>query len=127
MQVAHGKLTALIAGLACILTACATVPANSGQSSFSGYAEAVFRHQNEVSSRIMMLNEADQLPDSKEFERAEEAMDEACHLLNDYAERETSGESMSWRFQSKVQASVEGCDAGIKRMETLLEGLGRRK
>ena len=124
---AYGKLTALIVALAGILTACATVPANSGQTSFSGYAEAVFRHQNEVSSRLMMLNEADQLPDNSEFERAEEAMTDACHWLNDYAEREAGGESIGWRFKAKVQASVEGCDASIKRVETLLESLVRGK
>jgi hypothetical protein len=99
---------------------CATPPANSGHSSFSGYAESVFRHQNDVGSRLMMLNDADQLPDDEEFQSAEEAMANACHLLNEYAERESNGDSMGWRFKSKVQDSIKDCDASVKRMETLM-------
>ncbi len=114
------KFLLLFVCLASGMIGCATPPANSGHSSFSGYAESVFRHQNDVSSRLMMLNDADQLPDDDEFEKAEEAMTDACHLLNEYAERESSGEGMSWRFKSEVQASVQGCDASVKRMETLI-------
>jgi hypothetical protein len=53
------------------------------------------------------------------FEVADQAMRDACHLLNEYAEREMSGESMSWRFKSKVQDSIETCDKSVQRMEVL--------
>jgi hypothetical protein len=46
-------------------------------------------------------------------------MREACYLLNEYAEREISGESMSWRFKSKVQDSIEACDKSVQRLEVL--------
>ena len=106
---------------------CASMPANSGHSSFSGYAEAVFRHQNEVSSRLMMLNESDQLPDSEEFDRAQTAMDAACQLLNDYVERETGNEDCSWEFKAKVQSSIPECDVRVQRMDALLKKLDVRQ
>ncbi len=125
MILSHLKLLPVIAFLGYGASGCATLPAHSVHGSFAAYAESVFRHQNELSSRLMMLSEADQLPDSEVFENAEEAMSDACHLLNEYAERENSGESMSWGFEAKVQSSIEGCDASIQRMEALLVDVGK--
>ncbi|WP_225615982.1 hypothetical protein [Methylomonas albis] len=105
------------------LIGCASVPPNSQHDSFSDYAESVFRHQSTVLSRLMMLSEAEQLPDNETFEKTEQAMHDACQLLNEYAERESDGESMSLRFKAKVQASIEGCDASIQKMEALMAGL----
>jgi len=124
MSLACFKIVLLNVVLSWILSGCATLPATpAGFSSFSSYAETVFRHQNEVSSRLMMLNDTDQLPDDENFERAEEVMTDACQLLNEYAEREKSKESMGWRFKRKVQKSVAGCDASIQQMEALLNKL----
>ena len=106
--------------LCCGLSGCASVPPNSGHDSFTDYAESVFRHQNAVLSRLMMLNEAEQLPDNDVFQNTEQAMHDACHLLNEYAERESDGESMSLRFKAKVQSSIESCDESIQKMEALL-------
>lgn len=98
---------------------CAILPPNNGHDSFADYAESVFRHQNELNSRLMMLSEAEQLPDDDAFEAAEEAMHDACHLLNEYAERESSGESMGFWFKSKVQASINACNESIRRLESM--------
>ncbi|WP_446811938.1 hypothetical protein ACH50O_10355 [Methylomonas sp. 2BW1-5-20] len=117
------KFLTLFTILGCGLSGCASVPANSQHDSFADYAESVFRHQNAVLSRLMMLNEADQLPDNDIFENTEQAMHDACHLLNEYAERESDGEHMGLRFKAKVQASIEGCDASIQKMEALMAGL----
>ena len=127
MDLSRFNFVSLILPLLLSLTACASMPTNSGHSSFSGYSEAVFRHQNEVGSRLMMLNDADQLPDDDEFELTEQAMTDACHLLNEYADRESSGESSGLRFKAKVQASVEGCDASVQKLEALLTRLGKGK
>jgi len=124
MEYSGTKLRSLVLASLLSLSACATLPPNTGQSSFSGYAEAVFRHQNELGSRLMMLNDADQLPDDDEFDKTEQAMTDACHLLNEYAERESSGDNIGLRFKAKVQASVENCDLSVKKMETLLTRLG---
>lgn len=99
------------------LLGCATAPINSGQDSFADYAESVFRRQNQLSSRLMMLNDNDE--ETGVFEVADQEMRDACHLLNEYAEREMSGENMSWRFKSKVKDSVENCEKSVQRMEVL--------
>ncbi|MCQ8117397.1 hypothetical protein [Methylomonas rosea] len=117
------KFLTLFTILGCGLNGCASVPANSQHDSFADYAESVFRHQSTVLSRLMMLSEADLLPDNESFANTEEAMHDACHLLNEYAERESEGESMSLRFKAKVQASIESCDASIQKMEALMAGL----
>jgi len=118
------KHTVYFAGLTLLMMGCAHVPPNSGTTSFSSYAESVFRHQNEVNSHLLMLSESDSLPDNEEFDSAEEAFQESCHLLNEYAEHESSGENMSLLFKSKVQDSVANCDSGIKRMEAVMKKFG---
>ncbi|WP_347986949.1 hypothetical protein [Methylomonas sp. AM2-LC] len=109
-----------LVGLCITLTACVTVPPNSGQTNFSGYAESVFKHQNAVSSRMMLLSDSDVPFENEEIENAEEAMSDACHFLNEYADRESSGESSSLQFKTKVQASIVGCDQSVQRLEALL-------
>jgi hypothetical protein len=106
------------------MTACVTVPPNSGQTNFSGYAESVFKHQNAVSSRMMLISDSDVQLDNEEVENAEEAMSDACHFLNEYAERESSGENMSLQFKTKVQASIINCDKSVQRLEVLLNKQG---
>jgi len=124
MIVSRLKTLSVLFPLVYAISGCASLPANSGYTSFSSYAEAVFRHQNEVSSRLMMLTESEQLPDDEEFTDTEEAMTDACELLNDYAEHQLSKDSMGWRFKRKVQDSVEKCDQSIQRMEQLLKSRG---
>jgi len=127
LEYSKSKLRPLILALPLGLAACASLPPNSGQTSFSGYAEAVFRHQNELGSRLMMLSDADQLPDDDEFDKTEQTMTDACHLLNEYAERESNGDNIGLRFKAKVQGSVEGCDASVQKMEALLTRIGLGK
>ncbi|PPD35805.1 MAG: hypothetical protein CTY19_01815 [Methylomonas sp.] len=99
-------------------TACSTLPPAAKQyDSFSAYAESVFRHQNDLISRLMMRNDTD---DNDELEDAEDAMNDACHLLNEYAEREMEHESMGLFFKRKVQSSIEECDQEIRKLETML-------
>lgn len=107
-------------GISLITSACMNAPVNSGQTSFSDYAKTVFRHQNELTSRLMMLRDEDQLPEDDKIDLNEQEMLDACSLLNEYAERESAHEIISWEFKSKVQSSVEVCDKSIKRLEELL-------
>ncbi len=102
------------------LPACSTLPPTAQQyASFSDYAEAVFRHQNDLTSRIMMMTNNGGLEDS------EQAMYDACQLLNEYAERELNGESMGVFFRRRVQASIENCDQKIHDLENLLVELDK--
>lgn len=114
------KFLTLFTLVSCGAIGCASVPANSQHDSFADYAESVFRHQSTVLSRLMMLSEADQLPENEIFANTEQAMHDACQLLNEYAERESDGEHMGLRFKAKVQASIENCDTSIQKMEALL-------
>lgn len=97
--------------------ACTTLPpAAKAYDNFADYAESVFRHQNVLTSRLMMMNDFD----NEKLEDAEQEMNDACHLLNEYAEREMAGESMGLFFKREVQASIEICDEQIQNLETLL-------
>lgn len=102
-------------------TACSTLPpAAKNYDSFSAYAEAVFRHQNVLTSRLMMMYSSGAVVDSEPLEDAEQAMNDACHLLNEYAEHEMEGESMGFLFKRRVQSSVENCDRKIEKLEALM-------
>ena len=113
------RLLVLSLGLSNLM-ACATVPAGSQHDSFAEYAEDVFKHQNQLISRLMMLADSDEPIESEEFETNEQAMHDACHLLNEYAEHEISGDDMSWRFKMKVQESIKACDESVRRLESLV-------
>lgn len=100
---------------------CTTLsPAGKEYDSFAAYAEAVFRHQNDLTSRLMALTEAEQLTDDEPLEKAEQAMSDACYLLNEYAEMQNEGETPGLFFQREVQASVEECDQKIEQLEALM-------
>jgi hypothetical protein len=114
----------LFLGLSLLLTACTSMPPSGKNfANFSDYAESVFRRQNTLSSRLMMLSEADLLPDNDSLEDNEQAMHEACHLLNEYAEMESSGEFINPLFARSVHASIESCDQRIGAMEVLINQL----
>lgn len=102
------------------LVACASVPVGSQHDSFADYAEDVFKHQNQLISRLMMLSDSEDPIEDEEFEAKEQAMHDACHLLNEYAEHEISGDEMSWRYKMKVQDSIKACDDSVRRLETLV-------
>jgi len=108
------SLASLCLLLTCI--SCASLPASAVKfNNFSDYAEAVFKHQNQVISRMMMLNDNEQLPDSDELDNQEQVMQDACRLLNEYAEMEIDGDFISPFFTRTVQNSIEGCDLSIKK------------
>lgn len=106
-------------------TACSTLPAAAQPyGNFSAYAEAVFRHHNELISRLMMLSDGDE-EDNDGLENAEQSMNDACRLLNEYAERESNGDSMGIFFKQKVRDSIENCDLKIQAVENMLVKLNK--
>lgn len=119
MNVAKSHLWVLSLGFV-HLVACASVPVGSRHDSFAEYAEDVFKHQNQLISRLMMLADSDEPIENEEFEIKEQAMHDACHLLNEYAEHEISGDDMSWRFKMKVQDSIKACDESVRGLESLV-------
>ena len=119
MNKVRNHLCLLIMGLI-NLVACASTPVGSQHDSFADYAEDVFKHQNQLISRLMMLADSDEPIENEEFEVKEQAMHDACHLLNEYAEHEISGDEMSWRFKMKVQDSIKDCDDSVRKLESLV-------
>jgi len=106
--------------------ACSSLPPAAQQyDSFAEYAEAVFRHQNSLTSRIMMMNESNPVSGNDRLQNAEQEMNNACYLLNEYAEHEINGESMGIFFKRRVQASIENCDIKIQNLEHMLVELNK--
>lgn len=117
-----GYKGSLIVILLVAQSGCATLPPNAKQySSFAKYAESVFRHQNELTSRLIMMHDYGASKASKKVQNAEQEMNEACYPLNEYAERKMAGESMGIFFMHEVQGSVEKCDRKIQKLESLLK------
>lgn len=115
----------LIGAILLQMAACSSLPTSATEyDNFAEYAESVFRHQNILISRIMMSdNEA--IKNNTALENAEQTMNNACYLLNEYAERENSGESMSLLFKREVKASIENCDRQVQQLDAMLTNLNQ--
>lgn len=111
----YPRLTPLL-----LAAACSSLPPSAQNfDNFSDYAESVFRHQNLLTSRIMMMGGME----DDALSNAEHAMNDACHLLNEYAERESNGEVLGIFFKRQVQTSIENCDHQVQLLEALLPDL----
>jgi len=88
------------------------------------YAESLFKRQNQVTQQVMILLE-DELSwvDEERVSDAELKMHDACHLLNDIANRERNGEKMSFNYQRQAHNSFTDCDNAVKEMETILKAI----
>jgi len=85
------------------------------------YAELLFKRQNVLTQQLMMLSEEDMTSaDEETIFQAELQMHDACHLLNEYANREMEGEKTSVFFLRRVKNSLKTCDENIKNMESVL-------
>lgn len=117
-----GYNTFLIAALLVLQSGCAPLPPRAQHyKSFAKYAESVFRHQNELTSRLIMMNDYDDIKDDKKLQHAEQEMNDACYPLNEYAEHEMAGKPAGLFFMHRVQASIEKCDRKIQKLEALLK------
>lgn len=61
--------------------------------------------------------------DMDDLLEAEQELQEACQLLNEYAVRERDGETMGLLFKRKVQNSVEDCEDAIHDAESKLKDM----
>lgn len=93
----------------------------SKQSIFE-YAELLFKRQNFLTQQVMMLFEVELNENNeKKVYQAELEMHDACHLLNEYANREMEGKKMSVFFRKRVQGSFDSCEEKVKNMESTLQ------
>ncbi len=102
-----------------VASGCAELTTIGNNDEIAKYAEAVFRRQNSITSRIMMSTDDDLYNDLR-LRQAEVAMYDACKLLNEYSSREMDGEPMGVIFKRKVKSSIEECDNSIKQVELIL-------
>ena len=69
----------------------------------------------------MMMSEEDMtLADEEIIFQVELQMYDACHLLNEYADREMEGKGMSVFFRTQVKNSLNTCEESVKNMESVL-------
>jgi hypothetical protein len=95
------------------------------QDNIAQYGEAVFRKQNEITSQIMMLSEAELSKEQyQKLQQAESQMQKNCQLLNEYASREMDKSSIDLVFKKRVRDSIENCDLSIQQIEHTLIELG---
>ena len=90
---------------------------------FSQYVEEVFKLQNNITSRIMLLmSNVDFMP-AQPLVDAEQHMQQLCSPVNEYAARELDGLHASFLLQSRVEKSIENCDKAAQEVEKLLNNL----
>jgi len=90
----------------------------------SNYAELLFKRQNFLTQQVMMLLEDDiaEVEDEKIYQ-AEDQMHEACHLLNEYANREIDGKGTSIFFRRLLQRSFDKCEEKVIQMDLILKDI----
>ncbi|MGR9052508.1 MAG: hypothetical protein ACU84J_07660 [Gammaproteobacteria bacterium] len=102
---------------------------NSGRSrdEFAEYVESVFKFQNQMTSKVMMLTAgADDLSDYEEIFIAEQRMQEQCEPLNEYAALEADGGNIGFFLRRRVEKTAEICDRAAHRVENLLKLMSRQ-
>ena len=85
------------------------------------YAESLFKRQNVLTQQLMMLSEEEMtLADEEIVFQAELQMHDACHLLNESANRENEGKGMSVFFRRRLKNSLKACEESVNNMEAVL-------
>lgn len=100
---------------------CAELGAIRRKDQVAEHAEAVFRRQNALTSRIMMSADEAMQDDTRLYE-AEMKMHDACKLLNEYSTREIEEKPLGMLFKRRVRASIKACEDSIRAVESALEG-----
>lgn len=106
-----------------LITGCSIVGESiKSKGNISIYAELLFKRQNLMTQQVMMLFEEDITEsDDIKISLAEEQMHEACHLLNEYANREAEGKSSSLFFRRRLQKSFKDCEEKVIQLELVLK------
>jgi len=87
---------------------------------FAQYVEKVFKLQNNVTSRIMILMESGDIISPQPLMKAEQHMQELCSPINEYASRDMEGLNKGFLLQRRVEKSAEDCDKAAQEVEVLL-------
>jgi hypothetical protein len=120
------RLTGLL--MALVLSGC-TIPffggyGEKGQTTeeFAHYVESVFKLQNSMTSQIMALADSDEKPANIDvLLQAEQVMQKKCEALNEYAARDSDGQSTGLLLQNRVAQSAKDCETSAKEAQALLQ------
>lgn len=90
------------------------------------YAEEAFRHQNRVTTRLMMApldSPSVSDDDRRRIEQAESEMNDACASLNEIASARASGGDVDAKLENTVRRKVRTCARKTERLESILDEL----
>jgi hypothetical protein len=122
----HRRIALLIACLA-LLSGCALPlfgeygPIGHSREEFEHYVEEVFRFQNEMTTKVVMLLETEEKKDMEQILQSEQRMHQVCEPLNVYVSRDMDGLSKSLSLRRQVMKSTTDCDHAAHELNTLLE------
>lgn len=91
------------------------------------YSEKVFRHQNRVTSRMMMASfQLDGLTEKQRqaLERAERRVNESCSSLNELASARVNQEDTGLLLRGEAWMTVRRCEQRAEALEALLDKHG---
>lgn len=128
------RLAAFLCALLLAIGGCVPVPrGGDGQDLdfMSGeelrqYAEQTFRHQNRVTTRLMMApldSSSIDHENRRRIERAESEMNDACASLNEVASARARGEEVNAKLENTVRRNLRTCARKTKRLERILDAL----
>ncbi|WP_246247064.1 hypothetical protein [Candidatus Methylobacter favarea] len=114
--------------IAAILSGCASPffggygPKGQSRKDFARYVEHVFRLQNNITSRVMMMLESEsEIKNHDALLHAEQEMQKVCSPLNEYASRDSEGLSVGLFLQRRVESSAADCEQAAQTVKSLLE------
>jgi hypothetical protein len=95
---------------------------------FAAYVETVFRHQNQVTNRLVatyaMSDDPDPTPDPAVL-AAEQAMVRACRHLNDTITAYIDGDEPGLGKKLALVNTIAGCDAAAYGLEEAIASIER--
>ncbi|MGZ8956434.1 MAG: hypothetical protein ACXW0G_01205 [Methylosarcina sp.] len=96
-------------------------PIGHSREEFEHYVEEVFRFQNEMTSKVMMLLETGGEGNIERILQSEQHMHQICEPLNTYVSRDMDGLSNSFSLRRQVMKSTTDCDHAAHELKALLD------
>lgn len=96
-------------------------PIGHSREEFEHYVEEVFRFQNEMTTKVMMLLETGEKSNMEQILQSEQHMHQICEPLNVYVSREMDGLSEPFSLRRQVMKSTTDCDHAAHELDKLLE------
>ncbi len=95
----------------------------NGQSreDFEHHVEEVFRLQNRMTSKVMMILDSDDIKKPETLMQAEQHMQQLCADLNEYVSRDLDGLSSDIFLRRRVEKSAIDCEDAALSLERLLK------